>query len=91
MDRPISSNEVGGRMAKKKIAGHRQRAFRIRSHEVPDAVHVLNEFIYDMCLELGICPSCQLRILHREKGHTYSKCIECLTWHRRYSKERGRQ
>lgn len=77
-------------MAHKKIAGHRQRAFRVRSYEVPEAVHILNEFIYDMCMELGICPSCKLQILHREKGKTYSKCKDCLEWHRAYYKRRAK-
>lgn len=74
-------------MAKKQnIAGHRKRAFRIRSHQVPEAVHIIMEHMHDLCLELGICPQCKARLLHATRSRVYSKCAECLQYDREYKR-----
>jgi hypothetical protein len=66
------------------IAGQRKRHFRVRSHKVPDAVHVIQEFMHDMCLELGICPQCRLRLLARKAKKTLNHCEVCLKYKRDY-------
>lgn len=72
-------------MASKHLpAGHRKRPFKIRSYEVPEAVHMIMEYLHDLCLELGICSQCCLRPLHIKNKKVYSQCVRCLADKARY-------
>jgi hypothetical protein len=77
-------------MARKKlIAENRKRAYRSLK-DLPHNIQRCHELVYDICLELGVCPSCQARSLFRNDvtGHVYAKCLQCTIYQNEFQQER---